>query len=82
MVKLHPRESQGYIFYIPTTAKNIHLKGTISASRGAIKTIAIRLYDSTKCPLPDSQGRIDFGRIILQEIKFLYSSVVKRLALM
>jgi hypothetical protein len=61
MVKLHPRESQGYIFYIPTTAKNIHLKGTISASRGAIKTIAIRLYDSTKCPLPDSQGRIDFG---------------------
>jgi hypothetical protein len=59
--KLHPRESQGYTFSVPTTAKNIHLKGNISASGGAIKSITIRLYDSNQCPPPDSQGRINFG---------------------
>ena len=58
---LHPRESQGYTFSIPTSAKNIHLKGNISASGGAIKSITIRLYDSSQCPPPDSQGRINFG---------------------
>ncbi len=60
-IKLHPRESQGYIFFVPPNAKNIHLKGTISASGGAIKSITIRLYDSSQCPPPDSQGRIHFG---------------------
>ena len=60
-VELHPRESQGYTFSVPTTAKNIHLKGTVSASGGAIKTVTIRLYDSSQCPPPDSQGRINFG---------------------
>jgi hypothetical protein len=60
-VELHPRESQGYTFSIPTSAKNIHLKGNISASGGAIKSITIRLYDSSQCPPSDSQGRINFG---------------------
>jgi hypothetical protein len=60
-IGLHPRESQGHIFSVPTGAKNIHLKGTISASGGAIKTITVRLYDSSQCPPPDSQGRIHFG---------------------
>jgi hypothetical protein len=60
-ITLHPRESQGYTFSIPTSAKNIHLKGNISASGGAIKSITIRLYDSSQCPPPDSQGRINFG---------------------
>jgi hypothetical protein len=60
-VELHSRESQGYTFSIPTSAKNIHLKGNISASGGAIKSITIRLYDSSQCPPPDSQGRINFG---------------------
>jgi hypothetical protein len=60
-VELHPRESQGYTFSVPTTAKNIHLKGTVSAPGGAIKTVTIRLYDSSQCPPPDSQGRINFG---------------------
>ena len=60
-IMLHPRESQGYTFSIPTSAKNIHLKGNISASGGAIKSITIRLYDSSQCPPPDSQGRINFG---------------------
>ena len=60
-ITLHPRESQGYTFPIPTSAKNIHLKGNISASGGAIKSITIRLYDSSQCPPPDSQGRINFG---------------------
>jgi hypothetical protein len=60
-VELHPRESQGYTFSVPTTAKNIHLKGTVSASGGAIRTVTIRLYDSSQCPPPDSQGRINFG---------------------
>ena len=60
-IKLHPRESQGYTFSIPTSAKDIHLKGNISTSGGAIKTITIRLYDSSQCPPPDSQGRIQFG---------------------
>ena len=60
-VGLHPRESQGYTFSVPDNAKNIHLKGAISASGGAVKTITIRLYDSSQCPPPDSQGRIKFG---------------------
>jgi hypothetical protein len=60
-ITLHPRESQGYTFSVPTTAKNIHLKANISASGGAIKSITIRLYDSSRCPPPDSQGRINFG---------------------
>jgi hypothetical protein len=60
-ITLHPRESQGYTFSVPTTAKNIHLKGNISAFGGAIKTVTIRLYDSSQCPPPDSQGRINFG---------------------
>jgi hypothetical protein len=60
-IGLHPRESQGYTFFIPSSAKNIHLKGSVSASGGAIKTITIRLYDSSQCPPPDSQGRIHFG---------------------
>jgi hypothetical protein len=60
-IGLHPRESQGYTFSVPISAKNIHLKGTISASGGAIKTITVRLYDSSQCPPPDSQGRIHFG---------------------
>lgn len=60
-IGLHPRESQGHTFSVPSSAKNIHLKGTISASGGAIKTITIRLYDSSQCPPPDSQGRIRFG---------------------
>jgi hypothetical protein len=60
-IKLHPRESQGYTFSVTTTAKNIHLKGTISASGGAFKSITVRLYDSSQCPPPDSQGRIQFG---------------------
>src|SRR5918911_4974598 len=60
-VELHSRESQGYTFSIPTSAKNIHLKGNISASGGAIKSITIRLYDSSQCPPPDLQGRIQFG---------------------
>jgi hypothetical protein len=60
-IGLHPRESQGYIFSVPTSAKNIHLKGNISASGGAFKSITIRLYDSSRCPPPDSQGRINFG---------------------
>ena len=60
-IGLHPRESQGHAFSVPTSAKNIHLKGTISASGGAIKTITVRLYDSSQCPPPDSQGRIHFG---------------------
>ena len=60
-IGLHPRESQGHTFSVPDSAKNIHLKGTISASGGAIKTITVRLYDSTQCPPPDSQGRIHFG---------------------
>ena len=60
-VGLHPRESQGYTFSVPDNAKNIHLKGAISASGGAVKTITIRLYDSSQCPPPDSQGRINFG---------------------
>jgi hypothetical protein len=47
-ITLHPRESQGYTFPVPTTAKNIHLKGNISASGGAIKSITIRLYDSSR----------------------------------
>jgi hypothetical protein len=77
-IGLHPRDSQGYTFFVPTSAKNIHLRGTISASGGAFKTITIRLYDSSQCPPPDSQGRIHFGscnvmlnRIILQEIKMI-----------
>ncbi|MFL6345356.1 MAG: hypothetical protein ACJ71A_07920, partial [Nitrososphaeraceae archaeon] len=45
-ITLHPRESQGYTFSVPTSAKNIHLKGNISASGGAIKSITVRLYDS------------------------------------
>ena len=60
-ITLHPRESQGYAFSVPTSAKNIHLKGNISASGGAFKSITIRLYDSSRCPSPDSQGRINFG---------------------
>jgi hypothetical protein len=60
-ITLHPRESQGYTFSVPTSAKNIYLKGNISASGGAIKTVTIRLYDSSQCPPPDSQGRIHFG---------------------
>ena len=60
-IGLHPRESQGHTFSVPSSAKNIHLKGTISASGGAIKTITVRLYDSSQCPPPDSQGRIRFG---------------------
>jgi len=60
-IELHPRESQGHTFFVPPNAKNIHLKGTISASGGAIKTITVRLYDSSQCPPPDSQGRIHFG---------------------
>jgi hypothetical protein len=60
-IGLHPRESEGHAFSVPSGAKNIHLKGTISASGGAIKTITIRLYDSSQCPPPDSQGRIHFG---------------------
>src|SRR5919202_550436 len=60
-ITLHPRESQGYTFSVPSSAKNIHLKGNISASGGAIKSITIRLYDSSQCPPPDSQGRIKFG---------------------
>jgi hypothetical protein len=60
-IGLHPRESQGHTFSVPSSAKNIHLKGTISAFGGAIKTITIRLYDSSQCPPPDSQGRIHFG---------------------
>ena len=53
-IKLHPRESQGYTFSVPTNAKNLHLKGNISASGGAIKTVTIRLYDGSQCPPPDS----------------------------
>jgi hypothetical protein len=60
-IKLHPRESQGYTFSVPANAKNLHLKGNISASGGAIKTVTIRLYDGSQCPPPDSQGRIHFG---------------------
>ena len=60
-VGLHPRESQGHTFSVPDSAKNIHLKGSVSASGGAIKTITIRLYDSSQCPPPDSKGRIHFG---------------------
>ena len=60
-IRLHPWESQGHTFSIPSSAKNIHLKGSVSASGGAIKTITIRLYDSSQCPPPDSQGRIHFG---------------------
>jgi hypothetical protein len=60
-IELHPRESQGHTFFVPPNAKNIHLKGTISASGGAIKTITVRLYDSSQCPPHDSQGRIHFG---------------------
>ena len=60
-IELHPRESQGHTFFVPPNAKNIHLKGTISASGGAIKTITVRLYDSSQCPPPDSQVRIHFG---------------------
>jgi hypothetical protein len=40
-ITLHSRESQGYTFSVPISAKNIHLKGTISASGGAFKTIAV-----------------------------------------
>ena len=60
-IGLHPSESQGYTFSVPNSAKNIHLKGNISASGGAIKSITVRLYDSSQCPPPDSQGRIHFG---------------------
>jgi hypothetical protein len=60
-ITLHPRESQGYTFSVPTSAKNIHLNGNISATGGAFKSITIRLYDSSRCPPPDSQGRINFG---------------------
>ena len=60
-IELHPRESQGHTFFVPPNAKNIHPHGTISASGGAIKTITVRLYDSSQCPPPDSQGRIHFG---------------------
>jgi hypothetical protein len=60
-IELHPRESQGHTFFVPPNAKNIHLKGTISASGGAFKSITVRLYDSSQCPPPDSQGRIHFG---------------------
>lgn len=60
-IGLHPRQSQGHTFSVSSSAKNIHLKGTISAFGGAIKTITIRLYDSSQCPPPDSQGRIHFG---------------------
>jgi hypothetical protein len=60
-ITLHPRESQGYTFSVPSSAKNIHLKGNISASGGAIKSITIRLYDSSQCSPPDSKGRINFG---------------------
>ena len=68
-IELHPRESQGYAFSVPSNAKNIHLKGNISASGGAIKSITVRLYDSSQCPPPDSQGRINFGscNIILNQ---------------
>lgn len=63
MVKLGyiPGNRKAIHFSVSSSAKNILLKGTISAFGGAIKTITIRLYDSSQCPPPDSQGRIHFG---------------------